>query len=367
MSTLPALPLSVLDLAPVVTGRTAVEALAATRALARTVENLGFTRFWLAEHHNMPGIASSAPTVVMAAVAAATERIRVGSGGVMLPNHPPLVVAEQFGTLAALYPGRIDLGLGRAPGTDQNTARALRRSVEALSDDDFPQQLGELMGFFTGSFPEGHPYRAIRAVPGDGSVPPIWLLGSSGYSAQLAGMLGLPFAFAHHFMAQNTLPALELYRGSFRPSDILTEPYAMVAVQVVAAETDEEAQRLALPAGLSFLRLRQGNPSTMPTAEEAAAYPWTEQERAFVGDRWRGQAIGSQATVRDQLADLLTTTAADELMVTTMVPDSLARLRSMELVRELFGSDELPVGLGITDPAVLGRAAAGRSHTFRRS
>jgi luciferase family oxidoreductase group 1 len=345
VSDLPAVPLSVLDLAPVVSGKTPADALLATRELAQHVERLGFTRFWLAEHHNMPGIASSAPTVVIADVAAATERIRVGSGGVMLPNHPPLVVAEQFGTLAALHPGRIDLGLGRAPGTDQSTARALRRSVDALSDDDFPQQLGELIGFFRGSFPEGHPYRAIRSVPSDGTGPPIWLLGSSGYSAQLAGMLGLPFAFAHHFMAQNTLPALDLYRRSFQPSEVLTDPYAMVAVQVIAADTDDAAQRLALPGALSFLQLRQNNPIPLPTVEQAEAYPWTPEERAFAAQRHEGQAVGSVETVRRQLGELLSATRADELMVTTMVPDSDARLRSMDHVRAMFGADELPRGL----------------------
>lgn len=344
MTSLPAVPLSVLDLAPVVSGSTPAAALLATRELARHVEGLGFTRFWLAEHHNMPGIASSAPTVVIADVAAATERIRVGSGGVMLPNHPPLVVAEQFGTLAALHPGRIDLGIGRAPGTDQGTARALRRSTGPLSDDDFPQQLGELVGFLRGRFPDGHPYGAITAVPGDGVGPPIWLLGSSGYSAQLAGMLGLPFAFAHHFMAQNTLPALELYRRSFEPSDQLRAPYAMVAVQVVAAETDEEAQRLARPGALAFLQLRKNQPVPLPTVAEAAAYPWTPEERAFASARHEGQAVGSVDTVRRQLGDLLSATAADELMVTTMVPDPQARLASMSHVRRLFGAD-LPLGL----------------------
>jgi luciferase family oxidoreductase group 1 len=344
VSHLPAVPLSVLDLAPVVSGRSATDALLGTRELARHVERLGFTRFWVAEHHNMPGIASSAPTVLIADVAASTERIRVGSGGVMLPNHPPLVVAEQFGTLAALHPGRIDLGLGRAPGTDQSTARALRRSVDALSDDDFPQQLSELIGFLTGTFPDGHPYRGIRAVPGDGSGPPIWLLGSSGYSAQLAGLLGLPFAFAHHFMAQNTLLALEIYRSAFQPSKTLEQPYAIVAVQVIAADTDEQAQRLALPGALSFLQLRQNNPIPMPTVEQAAAYPWTPQDRAFAAQRQDGQAVGSVETVRGQLTGLLTATRADELMVTTMVPDLEARLRSMDHLRGLFGAAELPVG-----------------------
>jgi luciferase family oxidoreductase group 1 len=339
------IPISVLDLAPIVEGGNAAQALHNAADLARHAERWGFARYWLAEHHNMPGIASAATSIAIAHVAAATSTIRVGAGGIMLPNHAPLVIAEQFGTLDALHPGRIDLGLGRAPGTDQNTARALRRSVDALSDDDFPRQLGELIGFFRGSFPEGHPYGAIKAVPSDGVGPPIWLLGSSGYSAQLAGHLGLPFAFAHHFMAQNTLPALELYRRSFQPSDVLAAPYAMVAVQVIAAETDEEARQLALPGALSFLQLRQNNPIPLPTVEEAAAYPWTPEERAFAAQRHEGQAVGSDETVRRQLGELLSATRADELMVTTMVPDSEARLRSMDRVRGMFGAAELPRGL----------------------
>jgi luciferase family oxidoreductase group 1 len=341
---LPAVPLSVLDLAPVTAGSTPGDALRATLELARTVEDLGFTRFWVAEHHSMPGVASSAPPVLIGAIAAATTRIRVGSGGVMLPNHAPLVVAEQFGTLTALYPGRIDLGLGRAPGTDQNTARALRRSTAALSDDDFPEQLGELVGFFRGGFPEGHPYRSITAVPGLGDGPPIWLLGSSGYSAQLAGLLGLPFAFAHHFMAQNTLPALEIYRSSFRPSEVLSAPYAMVAAQVIVADTDERALELARPLALSFLQLRRGMPIALPTVAQAAAHPWTEDEELAVQSRLAGQAVGSEQTVRRQLAELLTATRADELMVTTTVPEPAARLHSMRVLRSLFGTADLPQG-----------------------
>jgi luciferase family oxidoreductase group 1 len=264
----------------------------------------------------------------------------------MLPNHPPLVVAEQFGTLASLYPGRIDLGLGRAPGTDPVTAAALRRSTDALSAEDFPQQLGELVGFLRGGFPDDHPYRAIRAVPTPGDGPPIWLLGSSGYSAQLAGLLGLPFAFAHHFSAQNTVPALELYRRSFRPSDVLHSPYAMVAVQVVCAAEDAEAERLALPAGLSFLRLRQGHPGRLATPEQAAAYPWTPAEREFVAQRHADQAVGGPETVRGRLDDLLARTNADELMITTLVHDPADRLQSLERVRALFPAETLPAGYG---------------------
>ncbi|MCU1658050.1 MAG: luciferase family protein [Pseudonocardiales bacterium] len=336
MSTLATVPLSILDVAPVGEGSTPAEAVQATVALARRADELGFTRFWVAEHHGMPGIASSAPAVLIGAVAAATERIRVGSGGVMLPNHAPLVVAEQFGTLAALYPGRIDLGLGRAPGTDQRTAAALRRSAAPLGPDDFPQQLGELACFLTGEFPDGHPYRSVHAVPEPAEAPPIWLLGSSLYSAELAGILGLPFAFAHHFSGTNTLPALDTYRGAFRPSASLDEPHAMVTVQVVCAADDAEADRIALPAALSFLRLRQGRPGRLPTPEQAEAYPWRADEREFAAQRRDGQAIGSPETVRASLAALIDATAADELMITTIVHSPADRLRSTELVRGLF-------------------------------
>jgi luciferase family oxidoreductase group 1 len=337
--TLPALPLSVLDLSPVGEGRTAEQAVAATLELARAVDDLGFTRYWLAEHHGMPGIASSAPAVLIGAVAAATRRIRVGSGGVMLPNHPPLVVAEQFGTLAALHPGRIDLGLGRAPGTDPTTAAALRRSVDPLSADDFPAQLMDLVGYLDG---EGG---SVRAVPHASQRPPVWLLGSSGYSAQLAGMLGLPFAFAHHFMADNTLPALDLYRRSFQASDVLDAPYAVVAVQVLCAETDEDAEILARPSLLSWVRLRQGRPGPLPSPETAEAHEWSDLERAIVAERIRGQALGGPDRVRASLASLLEETAADELMVTTTTYDPADRLASTERVRALFGDAELPPGL----------------------
>jgi luciferase family oxidoreductase group 1 len=344
VSSLPAVPLSVLDLAPVGEGATPTEALRASIALAQRADELGYTRFWVAEHHGMPGIASSAPAVLIGAVAAATERIRVGSGGVMLPNHAPLVVAEQFGTLAALYPGRIDLGLGRAPGTDQMTAAALRLSAPRAGADDFPEQLGELACFLAGEFPAGHPYQAVRSVPHASETPPIWLLGSSLYSAELAGLLGLPFAFAHHFSGQHTLPALARYRSRFRPSDTLDAPYAMVTVSVVCAPTDTEADRLARPSALSFLRLRQGHPGRLPTPEQAAAYPWSEPELDFVAQRREGQAIGSPATVRTALADLLEATAADELMVTTLVHSPADRIYTLERVRDLF--DDVPTGRG---------------------
>jgi luciferase family oxidoreductase group 1 len=340
-------PLSLLDLAPVGEGASTTDALRATIALGRRADELGYTRFWVAEHHNMPGIASSAPAVLIGAIAAATERIRVGSGGVMLPNHAPLAVAEQFGTLASLYPGRIDLGLGRAPGSDQLTAAALRRidlrRPQQLGADDFPEQLGELASFLADDFPPDHPFSRIVAVPAGDLQPPLWLLGSSLYSAELAGLLGLPFGFAHHFSGAHTIPALQRYRESFREGGLLTKPYAMVTVQAVCAPTDAEAERLALPAALSFLRLRQGNPGRMPTPEQAAAYPWSPAEQQFVLERRAGQAIGSPDTVRTSLARLLAATEADELMITTQVYDIEERIRSIELVHSVF--DEVPLGL----------------------
>jgi luciferase family oxidoreductase group 1 len=327
-------PLGVLDLAPVASGRSTGEALRNSLELARHVERLGYTRYWVAEHHNMPGIASSAPAVLIGHIADATTSIRVGSGGVMLPNHAPLTVAEQFGMLEALHPSRIDLGIGRAPGTDQLTASALRRTTD-LSADDFPQALSELLAFFNASFPEAHPYSRITAVPAQGNLPALWLLGSSGYSAQAAGYLGWPFAFAHHFMPANTLPALRLYRDSFRPSENLQKPYAMVAVAVVCAETDERARWLAGPSALSFLRLRQGKPGLLPTPEEAAAYAYNEVEQEMVRARLADQVIGSPETVRAGLEQLLERTQADELMLTTVVHDFEDRLKSYELVAAL--------------------------------
>ncbi|GAB3810637.1 LLM class flavin-dependent oxidoreductase [Micromonospora zhanjiangensis] len=322
-------PLSVLDLAPVAAGTRAGDALRHTTELARRTEELGYHRFWVAEHHNMPGIASSAPAVLLAHLAAHTSTIRVGSGGVMLPNHAPLVVAEQFGTLEALHPGRVDLGIGRAPGTDQMTALALRRTMEGLSAEGFPQELADLMGYFDGSSAG-----RITATPGHGDRPAVWLLGSSGFSARLAGLLGLPFSFAHHFSAANTVPALALYRESFRPSRWLDEPYVMVAVSAICADTDERAEWLAGPSALSFLRLRAGRPQPLATPEEAAAHPYTDLEREFVHERRVGQALGSPATVRRQLAELLARTGADELMLTTMVYDLADRSRSFELIAE---------------------------------
>jgi luciferase family oxidoreductase group 1 len=328
----------VLDLAPVVSGSTSAAALRNTLELAEHVERLGYTRFWLAEHHNMPGIASSAPAVLIGAVAAATSRIRVGSGGVMLPNHPPLVVAEQFGMLEALHPGRIDLGLGRAPGTDPRTAQALRRSAAPLSADDFPQQLGELLHYFADDPESGWQPGALHAVPAAGNQPPVWLLGSSGYSAQLAGLLGLPFAFAHHFSSENTLPAVRAYRANFRPSETLREPKVLIAAAVWCAEDDEKAAWLAGPSALSFLRLRQGRPAPLATPQEARQYPYSEVERLIMEDRMANQIVGGPDTVRTRIEELLAATGANELMITTMTHGQQDRLRSYELVAGLWSA-----------------------------
>jgi len=332
-------PLSVLDLATVGAGTTPSEALAVSTELARRAEAWGYHRIWVAEHHGMPGVASSSPAVLIAHLAAHTSTIRVGSGGVMLPNHAPLVIAEQFGTLHALHPGRIDLGLGRAPGTDQATARALRRAD--VDPDDFPQQVAELIAFLDDDFPEGHPYQRIHAVPGEANVrgvgrPPIWLLGSSGFSAQLAALWGLPFAFAHHFSAANTLPALELYRSNFRPSEVLDRPYALIGVNAVAADTDEAALRLARTGALSMLRLRRGQPGPVPTPEEAESYPYSPVDQEII-DGWLANVVyGSPETVRRGLDALQERTAADELMITTNVHGGEARLRSYELIAQAY-------------------------------
>ncbi|MCU1491617.1 MAG: luciferase family oxidoreductase, group 1 [Acidimicrobiaceae bacterium] len=330
-------PLSVLDLAPVVAGSNPAEALNNTLLLAREVEQLGYQRFWVAEHHSMPGVASSAPAVLIAHIASVTERIRVGSGGVMLPNHAPLVIAEQFGMLEALHPGRIDLGLGRAPGTDLATTRALRRNVPSGGADDFPIQLSELIGFFEGSFPEGHPYRSVMAVPAAGYRPPIWILGSSDYGAELAGRLGLPFSFAHHFAPATTVVALERYREAFHPSAVLDEPRAMLTVSALLADTDDQAEWLAGPTRLNVLRIRTNRRGPLPSPEEAANYPYSAEELEAVHSWTGSHLVGSPATVTPRLEELLARTGADELMVTTSTHALSDRLRSFELLARLAG------------------------------
>jgi luciferase family oxidoreductase group 1 len=330
-------PLSVLDLAPVGEGSSPRAALRSSLDLVRRAEELGYHRYWVAEHHNMPGIASSSPAVLLAHLASVTSTIRIGSGGVMLPNHSPLVVAEQFGMLEALHPGRVDLGIGRAPGTDPLTAKALRRSRQAVLADDFPDQFVELMGYFTGKFADDHPYRRITANPGLGYQPALWLLGSSDYSAQVAGLLGLPFSFAHHFASGNTEAAVAAYRASFRPTGTLEKPYLMLGVAVICAETEERAKWLAGPARLAFVRLRSGRPGRYPTPEEAAEYNFTPHERQVVKSWTSSHVVGSPDTVGAQLRELVEATGADELVVTTMTHDPADRIRSYELLANLAG------------------------------
>jgi luciferase family oxidoreductase group 1 len=325
-------PLSVLDLASVFEGMSHAEAVAQTITTAVEAERLGYGRFWVAEHHGMPAVASSAPAVLVGAIAAATSTIRVGSGGVMLPNHSSLVIAEQFGTLVALHGDRIDLGLGRAPGTDQLTASVLRRNVGAETVDDFPNQVIELLAWFGTIAPlENGIGSAITAVPGLGDAPEMWLLGSSGYSAQLAGMLGLPFAFAHHFAGgDNTPVAFEIYRKHFEPSVILREPHAMVAVSTIVGDDAAHAERLAMPNGLMFARMRQGGrPTRIPTLAEAEAHDWTPAERAFVAERNAQQAVGDIGFVRQRIADLVEITGADEVIVVPQGPDLESKLRTL--------------------------------------
>jgi luciferase family oxidoreductase group 1 len=323
-------PFSILDLSPIVQGGTAGEALQRSLDLARHAERLGYRRYWLAEHHNMPGIASAATAVVIGHVAAGTKTIRIGSGGVMLPNHAPLVIAEQFGTLEALFPGRIDLGLGRAPGTDQLTARALRRgNVDPA--DSFPADVQELQAYFRPVVPN----QAVQAVPGGGLSVPIWLLGSSLFSAQLAAALGLPFAFASHFAPDHLDEALEVYRAKFRPSAALVKPYAMAAIAVFAADTDAAAGRLFTSLQQSFVKLRRGTPGPLPPPVDMMDGLWSPVEKAMVGHAFAEAVVGSPATVRLGLDNFLQRTGVDELMVTAAIYDHAARLRSFELVAQV--------------------------------
>jgi len=336
MSADPTLRLSVLDLSPISSGSDAGEALRNTLDLARLADRLGYTRYWLAEHHNTAFIASAAPEVMIAHVAQVTERMRVGSGGVMLPNHAPLKVAETFRTLEALHPGRIDLGLGRAPGTDPVTALALRRSRGAVSANDFPELLGELMAFFTGEFPANHPFRRVTAIPTGVPTPEIWLLGSSGFSAQLAAREGMAFAFAHHINPGPAVEALRVYRETFQPSEYLQEPMALLATSVIVAETDERADELARPMDLTRLFLEQGRLVPLPTIEEATNYPYSDFEREHIQANRARAFIGSAGTVREKLTSFAQQAGVDEIMAMTMVHDHQDRRRSYELLAEAF-------------------------------
>jgi luciferase family oxidoreductase group 1 len=332
-------PLSVLDLCPVPAGESTGEALRRSVDLARHAEDLGFTRYWVAEHHNLPGIASSAPAVLAGQLAAATKAIRVGSGGVMLPNHPPLTVAEQFGTLEALHPGRIDLGIGRAPGTDRVTTRVLRRSADGRPAADFAGQLAELRAYFTSEGAADNA-TAIRAIPAEGNEPALWLLGSTGYSAELAGRLGLPFAFAYHLSAAsaaNARPALALYRKTFTPTATLKQPYSLLSVSVLCARDAATAHWLHGSTRLSALRLKAGRPGLLPSPEEAAITAYSTAERTVMTEATNTHVVGDPATVTGALAQLVSSTGADELMVTTGTFDHAARLASYELLARAAG------------------------------
>ncbi|HEX8834598.1 MAG TPA: LLM class flavin-dependent oxidoreductase [Abditibacteriaceae bacterium] len=328
MSNFHHIPFSVLDLAPIVRGSDASQAFRNSLDLAQHAERLGYKRFWLAEHHNMTGIASAATAVVIGHIAGGTSTIRVGAGGVMLPNHSPLVIAEQFGTLESLFPGRIDLGLGRAPGTDQMTARALRR--DSRNADTFPQDVLELQAYFK----EAVAGQRVRAVPGAGLDIPIWLLGSSYFSAQLAAQLGLPFAFASHFAPELMMPALQIYRSEFRPSPSLEKPYAMLGLNVFAAETDAEAKQLFTSLQQQFISLRLGRPGPLPPPLTEAVQ-WSPDEESVLQHALSCAVVGSPETVARGLEEFVARTGADEVLVTAQIFDHAARLRSFEITASL--------------------------------
>jgi luciferase family oxidoreductase group 1 len=325
------IPLSVLDLSPIVEGCNPSDALRNTLDLARHAERWGYRRYWLAEHHNMPGIASAATSVVIGHVAGGTTSIRVGAGGIMLPNHSPLAIAEQFGTLESLYPGRIDLGLGRAPGSDGVTARALRRDSIVDQADAFPQDVLELMAYFRGV--DG----PVRAVPGAGLTVPVWILGSSTFGAQLAAVLGLPYAFASHFAPGQMMEAIAIYRTHFRPSDQLEHPYVMLGFNVFAADTDKEARLLFTSLQQAFVNLRSGRPGRLPPPVAGYEERLGPAERAMIAQALSSSAIGSPETVRRGIEAFVSRTRADELIVTSQIFDHDARLRSYEIVASEFG------------------------------
>ena len=330
------LPLSILDLSPVTTATPGAAALRNTLDLARLADKLGYRRYWLAEHHNLPAIASAVPDIMIGQVAAVTERIRVGSGGVMLPNHAPLMVAERFKVLEALYPGRIDLGLGRAPGTDPVTSYALRRRQGIGDDDDFLERFQELLLIENRGFPKDHPFSKVWAMPLDVPLPPVWLLGSSGYSAELSAAVGAGFAFAHHFANHDAVSAMRSYRDHFRPSASLTEPAAILAVHVVCADTDAEAERLAATVDLNFVRRAKGEYRPLASPEEAAAYPYAPVDLERIRHGRTRVFVGTPSTVQARLMPLVEATKADEVMITSMIYDHAARRHSYELLADAF-------------------------------
>jgi len=330
-------PLSVLDLSPVTTATPGSLALRNSLDLARLADRLGYKRYWVAEHHNLANIASSAPEIMIGQIAAATSAIRVGSGGVMLPNHAPLMVAERFKVLEALFPGRIDLGLGRAPGTDPVTSYALRARQDPREGDDFLERFQELLLLERGGFPEGHPFRKVHAVPADVALPPIWLLGSSGYSAELAAAVGMGFAFAHHFADYDATSAMLSYREHFKPSATFPEPYAILGAAIIVADSDAQAERIASSADLHYARRGKGEYAPLASPDEAAAYPYAPIDRERIAHHRNRLIVGGVETVMKRLLPLIEATRADEIMVTTMVYDHAARRHSYELLAQAFG------------------------------
>jgi luciferase family oxidoreductase group 1 len=330
------IPLSVLDLAFVTTGTPPSAALRNSIDLARHADRLGYHRYWIAEHHNLPSVAIAASDILIGQIAAATLSIRVGSGGVMLPNHAPLMVAESFRTLEALFPGRIDLGLGRAPGTDGVTAVALRRRQDRHEADDFLERLQELVLWETGGWPANHPFRNVLAMPSDAHLPPLYLLGSSDYSAELAGRIGMGFAFAHHFATYDVVAAMRSYRERFQPSGWRERPLAILAIAVVCAETERDAERLASSMDLNWLRRSYGEYHPLPSPEEAAAYPYTEADRARMRKSRERLFVGTPQMVEARLMPLIEATQADEVMVTSAIYDHEARKRSYALIARHF-------------------------------
>jgi luciferase family oxidoreductase group 1 len=331
------IPVSVLDLSPVTSATSPAAALHNSLDLAGLADRLGYMRYWLAEHHNLASIASAAPDIMIGEIAARTRHLRVGSGGVMLPNHAPLMVAERFKVLEALHPGRIDLGIGRAPGTDHITSIALRRRQDIAGDDDFLERFQELLLLETGGYPEQHPFRTIRVMPAGVPLPPIVLLGSSDYSAQLSAAVGVAFSFAHHFAMHDAVAPMRFYREHFKPSAWRQTPLAILGVAAVCAETDAEAERIAATLDLNFVRRSRGEYLPLASPDEAAAYPYTPVDRERIRQNRARLFVGSPTTVRERLMGLVEATRADELMVTTMVYDHAARRRSYELIAEAFG------------------------------
>jgi len=330
-------PLSVLDLSPVTTATPGAQALRNSLDLARHADALGYTRYWVAEHHNLSNIASSAPDIMIGQIAAITSRMRVGSGGVMLPNHAPLTVAERFKVLEALFPGRIDLGIGRAPGTDQITSVALRRRQDIRDDDDFLERLQEMLLTESKGFPDNHPFSKLRAMPSDVPLPPLFLLGSSDYSAQLAASIGAGFSFAHHFASHDAAQAMRAYRDNFQPSQMLAKPYAILAVAAMCADTAEDAERIAATADLNIVRRAKGDYLPLESPDAAQSFPYTPIDRDRIAHNRERLFVGTPDMVKARLEKLAEATGADEIMITGMIFDHDARKRSYSLLAEAFG------------------------------